>query len=256
MTLIGIPYFQGENSEKFAVQVDAIYSEEFLSKIFETLAVSDAGKREGFADLLKRVSVSYLTAQDINSGRIQPHQQKAVFERYASALEETQRRYKEIQQHNSTSANFHDALKDLIRETKTNALKNMFEPYVSVGDGEVSLGSLSTGLFDEFLSALIEAANKAPDYIDAHDKADLSKEYILWWLHRISLNWYQFTEISFALGDWLTNDELKVVDNGSLKKKGIYKSTSLDVLYDLLSAVDENITRKDIETAMRKFKKI
>ncbi len=256
MTLIGIPSFRGINSEKFAAKIANIYSDKFLDRIFQCLNVAEKNKREEFAVFLKKTAVSYLSAKDMNAGRIQPHQQKKIFEKYALALEQTRELYKEIITHNSTSANYHDALRDEIKNTEVQGIEKMFDPYVTVGDGKNSLGSIATTLFDEFLLMLAEAARKAPNYINENDKANMDTEYILWWLHRMGINWARFTKAPFVLGDWYKNEELGIKEDDNPNKKGLYFSSCIDVLYDLLNAVDKKITRADIETAMRKFKKL
>lgn len=256
MTLIGIPYFLGEASLQFEKDIDKIYSAQFLEKIFRRLGVSEPQKKNDFEKFLKSTAVSYLTAKDINAKRIQPNKQKDLFKKYASALENTRKLYNQIIEYNSTSSNYHDDIRDEIRITKIQGMDKMFDPYVTIGDGENSLGSTSTTLFDEFLGVLAEGARKAPDYIKEHDKADLSKEYILWWLHRIGSYWSDFTNVPFALGDWYKNEDFGIKESEGTKKKGLYYSEALDVLYELLVSVDEKITRADIETAMRKFKKM
>lgn len=255
MTLIGIPYFRGKKSAQFEAEVEKIYSGAFLLKAFRTLGVESYYDREEFTKFLKSIAVSYLSAKDMNSGRIQPNQQKKIFKKYQKSLEQTRALYKEVITHNSTSSNYHDAIRDEIKSTDIQGMDKMFDPYVTVGDGVNSLGSIATTLFDDFLGVLVTGAKKAPNYINENDKANMDKEYILWWLHRLGMNWNRFTEVNFGLGDWYTNEELNLSEDENPKKKGLYKSVSLDVAYDLLRAVDRKTTRADIETAMRKIVK-
>jgi hypothetical protein len=256
MTLVGHPYSYGRNSDKFETQVTKIYSSQFLNDIFVLLDITDKGKKDDFKDFVVKVSTSYLSAKDMNQGRIQPNEQKKIFKKYIASLNEVQKYFQEIQKHNSTSANFNDSLRDAVKNTKHVWLQEMFHHYVSLGDGKLSLGSISSGAFDEFIKTLIEAAQNAPEYMNEHDKANIDKEYILWWLHKIGTNWERFTKVSFGLGDWFKEDEWEEKDIDNPDKRGRYKSTSLDVLYDLLKIIDKKITRADIETAMRKYKKL
>lgn len=236
----------------FADEIDGIYSKEFLNDKFDLLNVSD-DKRAEFSDFLKQTSVSYLSAIDMNTDRVQPNQQKKIFENYVTALKEAQRRYREIQESSPTNGNFHKALRAKVEKIESDGLKEMFHPYVYYSDNEEELqGGISIALFDDFLEALIETAQDAPSFIGKNDKANLEKDFILWWLARIGSNWLKYTDTPFTLGDWYTNKELNIVD----EKKGQYMSLCLDVLQDLLKAVDKKITRSDVETAMRKFKKI
>ncbi len=256
MTLVGIPYFWGKNSIKFEAEVSKIYSNEFLSKVFDRLDIFDVEQRNEFASFLKRTSAGYLTGKDINAGRIQPHRQKKMFKKYSSALRETQKQYQEVMENSSTSGNYNASIRDIVKGLDDPGMREMFAPYVTMGDGEKELGGISITLFDKFLGVLVEAAEKAPGYINENDKANLDKEYVLWWVDRLSRYWPDYTDVSFALGDWFTNEELGIDKSDLLKKKGLYKSLCLDVLYELLSVVDKKVTRADIETAMRKFKKI
>lgn len=228
-------------------------STEFLNEICARLNISDLEKIIAFKIFVKKSAVSYLTGKAMNADRIQPHKQKTVFKNYASALEETKERYLEIERYNSTSANYHDALKDVIRTTDIAGLKEMFHHYITTGDGKETFGSISNTLFEHFLNALIQAAKNAPDYINENDKANLDKDYILWWVWKVSTQWSHFSDVPFTIGDWFKNEELGI---DRADKKGAYNSLCLDVLYDLLKAADNKITRKDIETAMRKFKKL
>lgn len=76
MTLIGNPSFRGKKSAQFEAEVEKIYSGAFLLKAFRTLGVESYDDREEFAKFLKSIAVSYLSARDMNAGRIQPNQQR------------------------------------------------------------------------------------------------------------------------------------------------------------------------------------
>ncbi len=251
MTLIGIPYFRGKKSAQFEAEVEKIYSGAFLLKAFRTLGVESYDDREEFTKFLKSIAVSYLSAKDMNAGRIQPNQQKKIFKKYQKSLEQTRALYKEVITHNSTSSNYHDAIRDEIKSTDIQGMDKMFDPYVTVGDGVNSLGSIATTLFDEFLGMLVEGAKKAPDYINENDKANMDTEYILWWADRLKRYWPSYTAMPFSLGDWIKYSEEEQKKYSG--KKGFYKSVCVDVLTDLLTAIDEKIDRSDIETAVRKL---
>ena len=242
MILTGIPYFQSSKSAQYRVEIEKIYSEDFLEGIYIRLNIYDYPKRKDFSSLLKDIAASYLTGKNMSSRRIRPNEQKTLFRDYATSLEEVRNIYNKIESFNTTSAHFHDALRDVIKDSKVIGLKEMFSPYITMGDGNKSLGGIANTIFIEFLGALVEAANKAPHYINENDKASMDNEFILWWLERVSKHWPSYTEIPIALGDW--HKELKS-----------YKSPSADILYNLLSAIDGQITRANIETAIRKLNK-
>lgn len=250
MIPLAIPYFSNKNLEQYTADIETIYNSSFLSKIFDTLNIDNQDHRTEFEEFLKSISVSYLCAKDMNSKRVQPNKQKQLFKNYRTALEQTKKCYREIQNQNPANSNFNKALREKVLSLENNAVKQMFFPYIYFSENEEEMqGGISIDLFDEFIQMLIEITQEAPGFIGAHDKANLEKDFILWWLSRISLTWSKFTSVPFTLGDWYTKEELNA-------EKGKYNSLCLDVLYDLLHAVDKKITRADIETAMRKFKKL
>jgi hypothetical protein len=242
MSLNDVPFFVGKKSPEFKNHVEKIYDDAFLSKVFSQLNIVDKSKKQNFAKFLKKTAVSYLTGKDINSGRIRPSEQKEIFKNYTSALVEVKKRYKEVTGNNSTHANFHDSLKDVIRDSQIDGLAEMFSPYVSAGDGKGSYGGIADKMFTDFIESLIKAAENAPTYINENDKANIDNDFVLWWLRKLGQNWALYTNTLFSIGDYY-------------KELGIYKSSCLDVLSNLLMAIDKNITRKDIETTMRKYKK-
>lgn len=251
MTIIDIPYFFGMNTPLYEEQVKAIYTYDFLKDKCQPLNLKNYNE---FSKYLIDASTSYLSAKEMNADRVTPREQKIIFKNFESSLKETLKHYLKVQQYGSTSANYHDALRDLVSKTEEAGMQEMFSPYVTLGDGKENLGGISITLFEKFLGVLIEASSNAPRHIKPYQKANISNDYILWWINRLGKYWTEFTDITFGLGDWYTNEQL---GSSAVKgKKGRYISTSLDVLYDLLHAVDNKITHSDIETAMRKYKKI
>lgn len=250
MTLIGIPHFLADVSLKYLEDMEEIYSEKFLDTIFFDLNIKDTDSREVFSDFLKKTAVSYLTAKKINAGRLQPHQQKKIYQKSSASFSVARENFIELAKHNSTNSNFHNALKDLIRDSDNQSLKEMFSPYLNFGSDGTE--SYSIKILENFFDKLIEAADNAPNYIDQNDKANLDGEYILWWIHRIGMYWPNYTDVPFTLGEWFSYSELEVQKEG---KKGFYNSRCIDVLTELLIKIDKHITRSDIETGMRKYVK-
>lgn len=254
MRTLPIPYFIGKKTPIFEKEVERIYSNEFLTKIYERLNISKDRQKE-FAKFLKFTSTSYLSAKDMNAGRIQPNQQKNIYKNYVKCLQRTKKQYQEIIKHGSANNNFHDSLKDLLEKTEEPGMKEMFHPYIGL-EANGKLGGVAITLFEKFFNVLIEAAENAPSYINENDKANIEGEHILWWLNKMGMNWERFTDIPFVLGDWFSNEDLGLSDSENPDKKGLYFSECIGILYDLLNAVDKKITRADVETAMRKYKKI
>jgi len=251
VSLIGIPYFFGKNTPLYEEQVQKIYNDNFLKEKCLPLNLKDFDK---FSKYLIDSSTSYLSAKDMNSDRVTPTEQKILFKNFENSLKETLKRYQEVQKYGATSANYHDALRNLVSKTEEAGMQEMFNPYVTLGDGKENRGGIAITLFEKFLGVLIQSSHNAPKYIKNYQKANIDSDYTLWWINRIGKRWSEFTDVTFGLGDWYTNEQL---GSSSVEgKKGRYISTSLDVLYELLHAVDNKITHSDIETAMRKYKKI
>lgn len=246
MTLIGAPFFLSSKNEYFTTKVNEAYSGDFFTTIYRNLDIQDSNIKKEFTNFITSTSVSYLNAKKMNSDKIQPYKQKKIFDDYQQALENVQRLFREIQKHNSTTANLHDSIRSIVQKSSDESMKEMFHPYF--GD---NFASYSTTTFDRYLSILIQSAEESPNYINEHDKANMAKDFIAWWVFRIGDYWSDFTDVPFTLGDWIKEAN----DSGKPNKKGIYKSRCIDVLYDLLKAIDKKITRADIETAVRKFKK-
>ena len=156
---------------------------------------------------------------------------------------------KKIEEHSLTSHLFHSSLKEEIKKTQSQDIKNMFAPYLRLNDDEGAHWSNSPETFTQFLDTIIKAAKEAPNHIGSNYKTNLRNQHIAEWVFNMRNAWPDFTEISFGLGDWLVG----LNDADDPDKKGIYKSQCADILYDLLSAIDVEIKKSDIETAMRKL---
>tara|TARA_R110002126_G_scaffold3263_1_gene18378 strand:+ start:81027 stop:81779 length:753 start_codon:yes stop_codon:yes gene_type:complete len=247
--------YVGPNHIKIVAQIDAAYPDEFLHSICERLRTKDADKIEYFIERVKYSSVSYLNAIDMNSDRITPKQQNKLLDDYGSSLKEVQIRYRAVQEYGTSRAKFHKALRKRVEETEGTGMQEMFSPYVTLDKSEEVLGGIAISVFDKFLDVLIDAAEDAPNQSVGNDKAEIKGKFLVEWVASMAKSWPHYTQTSFAMGDWIKNDDSQIENSESNGKKGMYKSLCLDVLYDLLKAADKKITRSDLETAMRKFKK-
>jgi len=236
------------NHLNFIEQAKKAYSEKFMDKICKKLSITDDIKKKDFCDCVMDFSVNYLDANEINTDRIPAHKQKKIIEDYRSSLKKAQRKFRILEHNNATSSEFHGTLREEIAKTESKEIEEMFAPYIDIGEGEFSFWRRTPSHFDQLLEVIIKAAKEAVKSIEKDSKTSPKKQYLLEWVNLMRKAWPHFTDINFGLGDWLKNNELKGHDN----QKGMYKSVCVDVLHDLIAVVDKEITRSDIEAAIRK----
>ena len=71
------------------------------------------------------------------------------------------------------------------------------------------------------------------------DKVNLDNDFLTWWVASIRLEWADCSNVPFTIGVYY-------------KELGTYKSKCLDILYDLISKIEDDFDRKNLETSMRK----
>jgi len=236
-------YRSGEHF-KFRDRVEKAYSDDFMMDIYGLLSI-DIDKQAQFRDYIIGNGLNFLEACHLNKDLTPPYQIKSILDKYVTALRTTQTKFKAITGNENVNSLFHNTLRDKIRESSPE-MQTMFKPYMNVQGGDYDLWTRSEDSFYQFLDVLINTAQEAPNNIHEDYKAKIKSDFLLEWAVLMENTWSYFTDINFGIADWIKSDNAE---------DSSYKSACAGVLYDLLNAIDKEITLSEIETAIRKVYK-
>lgn len=230
--------FSSKKNVEHANFIENNYTEDFLEDICQKIEVK-SDKKEVFKKCIKQAGLAYLNVKTLNSQRIQPHKQKEILLEYACALRELQEKYRQIEKYTTTSGKLHKALRRIVSETEEEGMKEMFNPYITLGDGKKKLGSISITLFEKFLGVLAEAAERAPTEKTGKDQKVLSGDFQAFWVARIRREWIECTDIPFQHGK-------------TYKEIGDTINICPQILYELIIKIDPDVTKQRVNTSIRK----
>jgi hypothetical protein len=220
--------------EKTAHQIaKKAYPVSYMNQVCKRIGIQGKEK-ETFCKRIRHSGERYLILTKINSDRITPTEQKRLLNRYKNSLKESLANYKMINKYSTTSAKLGKATRKKYEGALESGMKEMFEPYFNST-------SMAPTLFENFLFLLAEAAENAKSENVGNDKADLSGVFLTEWVASVAKCWPSDATIGFVTGSYY-------------KESKIYKSECISILKELICRVEPRISRKNIETAVRKVK--
>jgi hypothetical protein len=210
------------------------YSAAYLKSLCKKIGIKGKDKQKYFSERVRYAGGKYLDLKRWNSGRIQPHQQNKLFDKYKEAMEQALKIHKAIQVSTPASGKFGKAIRKKYEETTESGMKEMFHPYCT------DTGMAPT-LFEKFLMELIAAADDAKNQLVGNDAADLTPQFFADWLTAIGKAWPEDATVKFSLGKY--------------DKEGkIYTSRCIPILHEIICKLESDTTEKYIQTTLRKIK--
>jgi hypothetical protein len=207
------------------------YSQDIMKEVYRKIGVVDNDEQKYFYDRICDAGERYKFLSSINAGGIQKNIQKRKFNAYIKALSNLKKQQEFIDDSVILSGKLNKSIRNIIANTKSPSLKDMFYPYYTDT-------GYSTSILYEFLNALMQAANNAPQEIISNENPYKESNYLAEWVALIGKAWPKSAKIAFALG---TRDN-EVQE---------YTSQSIKTLHDLIILIDLEVKYKDIENSMR-----
>jgi hypothetical protein len=215
------------------LEVKEALSGELLNGICNQLC-KNASEEKQFSEFLIRVTARYLELKRANPKLLTPTQQNKLFDEFNAAVSQAKISHEKMLGDNVVTSKFYISLRKRYKEQDA-AMKEMLSPYMN------ETGYMA-GLLNNFLDLLSLVSKDAKEMDIGKEKSDRSKNYLTWWAAEIRRHWPESASISFGLGDYLT------------EFKG-YKSSSCNILYAIIHKVDQEVTKENIETTVRKVVK-
>jgi hypothetical protein len=207
------------------------YSQDIMKEVYRKIGVVDNDEQKYFYDRICDAGERYKFLSSINAGGIQKNIQKRKFNAYIKALSNLKKQQEFIDDSVILSGKLNKSIRNIIANTKSPSLKDMFYPYYTDT-------GYSTSILHEFLNALIQAAKNAPQEIISNENPYKESNYLAEWVALIGKAWPKSAKIAFALGT--RDNEVKE-----------YTSQSIKTLHDLIILIDLEVEYKDIENSMR-----
>jgi hypothetical protein len=223
--------------------IEKICPTSLLLRICKRLEIELLEERDDFIRTVIFATARYVDLKNANTNRIPTSVQMRQLDEFKRSIEQLQDSYAKILGNIGTRTKFHIALEKIATSIpKDSHIVRMLDPYVTIGDSQSKLGGISPFVLADFLTVLIDAGEQAKTVEAGHEKTNLTPNYLAWWVATIRTAWPKDSPIRFGLGDYQKENET-------------YKSPSLEILDDLISTIDPEVTLAELTTAVRKVVK-
>ncbi len=222
---------QKRSSDEVYADVEAALTPEYLERTCSPIGFPNEGAKNKFFKRVMHVSKRYAYLIQANPKRLTEGAQTKLLNDYKAALQNVSRLHAAIDADNPTSSRLYSALREEYNKLPILAQKELAS--------HINHNGYTMSVFLKLIDLLTTACDTANEQ-EGGFKSDLSKEFLVGWLMGIRLLWPDDGHIKFGLGDYL-------------EQLGDYKSASADILYSILSKIDETVERKYLCNLMKRM---